>query len=96
MISDDAARSKRMVQTVQAVESLQAVQDMNFHIYRNSRPARLPPAARSALGDEERETDVDDVGVHAGIVATCIGIGHVMKLVAERQRPFRGEKKLHA
>jgi hypothetical protein len=51
---------------------------------------------RPALGSKKRETDVDDVGVHAGIAATCMGVGHVMKLVAERQRPFWSEEKLHA
>ena len=49
-----------------------------------------------SLGGKKGETDVEDVGVHAGIAATCMGVGHVMKLVAEGQRPCWGEEKLHA
>src|SRR2546422_1491482 len=49
-----------------------------------------------ALGSKKRKTGIDYVGVHAGITVTYIGVGYMMKLVAERQRSLRREKKLHA
>ena len=45
---------------------------------------------------KKRKAGIDNVGVHAGIVLAYTGIGDMMKLVAERQRVVRREKKLHA
>ena len=51
---------------------------------------------RAQSGSKERKTGIDYVGVHAGITVTYTGVGYMMKLVAERQRSFRCEKKLRA
>jgi hypothetical protein len=79
--------------TLPAIRKIAAPRDSDFRkVTFLMHSSDCPPA----LGSKKRETDVDDVGVHAGIVATCIGVGQVVKLVAKRQRPFWGEEELHA
>src|SRR6266540_3300646 len=54
---------------------------------------------RAQSGSKKRKAGIDYVGVHAGITVitvTYTGVGYMMKLVAERQRSLRREKKLHA
>lgn len=51
---------------------------------------------RRESGNKKRKPGIDDVRVQAGIVVAYTGIRDMMEFVAEGQRSFRRDEKLHA